>query len=127
MDRLAEALGGYTHGASAAAAASAPLPSPASRTSAGSARASEAGFGDGVLGGGGGGAWRGVGFVRVDGSHDSRERQAAVQRFRSDPSVRVALLSITAAAVGARAAPESGRVPAMRPAHHCSAPGRLCS
>eukprot|EP00879_Flechtneria_rotunda_P033364 GHRR01036946.1.p1 GENE.GHRR01036946.1~~GHRR01036946.1.p1 ORF type:complete len:302 (+),score=151.48 GHRR01036946.1:56-961(+) len=43
---------------------------------------------------------RGVGYVRVDGSHDSQERLAAVQRFRSDPLVRVALLSITAAAVG---------------------------
>lgn len=43
---------------------------------------------------------RGVGYVRVDGSHDSTERLAAVHRFRSDPSIRVALLSITAAAVG---------------------------
>ncbi len=43
---------------------------------------------------------QGVGYVRIDGSHDSAERQAAVGRFRSDPSVRVALLSITAAAVG---------------------------
>lgn len=39
----------------------------------------------------------GVGFVRIDGSHDSTERLEAVRRFRSDPSVRVALLSITAA------------------------------
>lgn len=43
---------------------------------------------------------RGVGYVRVDGSHDSTERLTAVQRFRSDPTIRVALLSITAAAVG---------------------------
>lgn len=42
----------------------------------------------------------GVGYVRVDGSHDSTERLAAVHRFRSDSSIRVALLSITAAAVG---------------------------
>jgi hypothetical protein len=44
--------------------------------------------------------WRGVGYVRVDGSHDSAERHAAVKKFRTDPSCRVALLSITAAAVG---------------------------
>lgn len=44
--------------------------------------------------------WRGVEYVRVDGSHDSAERHAAVKRFKSDPSCRVALLSITAAAVG---------------------------
>ncbi|WIA10259.1 hypothetical protein OEZ85_010458 [Tetradesmus obliquus] len=44
--------------------------------------------------------WHGVGYVRVDGSHDSTERLAAVRRFKADPSVRVALLSITAAAVG---------------------------
>lgn len=44
--------------------------------------------------------WRGVSYVRVDGSHDSTERLAAVRRFKSDPNVQVALLSITAAAVG---------------------------
>jgi hypothetical protein len=44
--------------------------------------------------------WRGVSYVRVDGSHDSTERLAAVRRFKADSSVRVALLSITAAAVG---------------------------
>jgi hypothetical protein len=44
--------------------------------------------------------WRGVGYVRVDGSHDSTERLAAVKKFKHDPSCRVALLSITAAAVG---------------------------
>jgi SNF2 family DNA or RNA helicase len=46
------------------------------------------------------GGWRGVGFVRVDGSHDSQERLMAVQRFRTDPNIRVALLSVTAAGVG---------------------------
>jgi hypothetical protein len=45
-------------------------------------------------------AWRGLGYVRVDGSHDSAERHAAVKKFKMDPSCRVALLSITAAAVG---------------------------
>jgi hypothetical protein len=66
-----------------------------------------AGYGSQLPSSGGGGAaaaglpgWRGVRYVRVDGSHDSRERQAAVKRFKTDPSVRVALLSITAAAVG---------------------------
>jgi hypothetical protein len=44
--------------------------------------------------------WRGVGYVRVDGSHDSTERLAAVKKFKNDPGCRVALLSITAAAVG---------------------------
>lgn len=38
-----------------------------------------------------------VPIVRVDGSHDSTERLAAVRKFKTDPSVRVALLSITAA------------------------------
>ncbi|GFH17530.1 uncharacterized protein HaLaN_14188, partial [Haematococcus lacustris] len=42
----------------------------------------------------------GIPFVRIDGSHDSQQRRDAVHRFRSDPSIRVALLSITAAAVG---------------------------
>lgn len=96
MDRLAEALGGYTHGDSAAAAAAAA--SGGGSVMTGGSSLTDGSESDGS--GGGGGAWRGVGFVRVDGSHDSRERQVAVQRFRSDPSVRVALLSITAAAVG---------------------------
>lgn len=51
-------------------------------------------------GSGAGSGWRGVGYVRVDGSHDSTERHAAVKRFKNDPTCRVALLSITAAAVG---------------------------
>ena len=41
-----------------------------------------------------------MGYVRIDGTHDSQERLMAVQRFRSQPGIRVALLSITAAAVG---------------------------
>jgi hypothetical protein len=42
----------------------------------------------------------GVPFVRIDGSHTSEERRAAVAAFRSDARIRVALLSITAACVG---------------------------
>eukprot|EP00775_Hariotina_reticulata_P011000 gene11000-11154_t len=66
MDKLAAALAGYgSH-----------LPSTidSSSTSVGGP------------GGAGRPGWRGVSYVRVDGSHDSRERQAAVARFKSDPS-----------------------------------------
>jgi len=59
-----------------------------------------AGHNSATSGSGPGGGWRGVGYVRVDGSHDSTERHAAVKRFKNDPTCRVALLSITAAAVG---------------------------
>lgn len=38
-----------------------------------------------------------VPYVRVDGDTDSRDRRSAVLKFREDPSVKVALLSITAA------------------------------
>ena len=38
-----------------------------------------------------------VSYVRVDGDTDSRDRRSAVLKFRDDPSVKVALLSITAA------------------------------
>ena len=38
-----------------------------------------------------------VPYVRVDGDSDSRDRRSAVLKFREDPSVKVALLSITAA------------------------------
>lgn len=78
MDKLAEALGGYHQ-------------LPGSCPEGDEPGGSSGGAGDG---------WRGVGYVRIDGSHDSHERLAAVSRFRSCPSVRVALLSITAAAVG---------------------------
>jgi hypothetical protein len=40
-----------------------------------------------------------VRYVRIDGSHDSAQRLAAVRTFRGDLGVRVALLSITAAGV----------------------------
>jgi hypothetical protein len=73
MDGLEAALGGYSAAAAAAAAA----------------------------GPAGGGAPR-VRYVRIDGSHDSEQRLAAVRAFRSDPGVRVALLSITAAGGCAR-------------------------
>lgn len=36
-------------------------------------------------------------YVRVDGDTDSRDRRSAVLKFREDPTVKVALLSITAA------------------------------
>jgi SNF2 family DNA or RNA helicase len=41
--------------------------------------------------------WGGVPFVRIDGSTDSFDRRSVVNRFRDDPSIRVALLSVTAA------------------------------
>lgn len=43
---------------------------------------------------------RAIHFVRVDGDTDPEGRREAVERFRSDPSVVVALLSVTAAGVG---------------------------
>lgn len=39
-------------------------------------------------------------FVRIDGETDAEGRRQAVERFRSDPQVRVALLSVTAAGTG---------------------------
>eukprot|EP00955_Chlamydomonas_euryale_P059945 357553-Chlamydomonas_euryale.AAC.3 len=79
MDRLASALGGYE------AADGGAMPG-------------------GVLARGGGGAaapgeWRGVGYVRIDGAADMMQRRAAVREFAGNPAVRVALLSVTAAAV----------------------------
>ena len=41
--------------------------------------------------------WQGVPYVRIEGATDAADRHAAVQRFRDDVSIRVALLSITAA------------------------------
>lgn len=41
--------------------------------------------------------WDGVGYVRIDGSNDAIERRTAANRFRDDPTVSIALLSITAA------------------------------
>jgi hypothetical protein len=106
MDKLAAALAGYgshlpdTTGPAAAAA-------PGLDPDLALELARQAGR-DSSLSGGSNGSnasaarqgWRGVGYVRVDGSHDSTERLAAVKKFKQDPSCRVALLSITAAAVG---------------------------
>lgn len=47
-------------------------------------------------------AWQGASYVRIEGATDIRDRHEAVKRFRTDPSIRVALLSVTAAG-GARA------------------------
>lgn len=44
--------------------------------------------------------WNGVGLVRIDGEMFEVERQEKNRRFRSDPTCRVALLSIYAASVG---------------------------
>ena len=41
--------------------------------------------------------WGGVPYVRIDGETDSRDRRTACLQFKEDPSIRVALLSITAA------------------------------
>ena len=41
--------------------------------------------------------WAGVPYVRIDGETDSRDRRTACLRFKEDPAIRVALLSITAA------------------------------
>lgn len=44
--------------------------------------------------------WSGVPYIRIQGDVATSERHALVARFRNDPSVRVALLSVTAAGVG---------------------------
>lgn len=49
---------------------------------------------------GGNADWAGAEYVRIEGATDHRDRREACARFRDDPSVRVALLSVTAA--GAR-------------------------
>ena len=41
--------------------------------------------------------WQGVKYVRIDGSTDPIERRTSAHSFRDDPSISVALLSITAA------------------------------
>ena len=41
--------------------------------------------------------WGGVPYVRIDGETDSRDRRTACLQFKEDPSIRAALLSITAA------------------------------
>lgn len=41
-----------------------------------------------------------TGYVRIDGQSDSTDRMQAVNKFRCNPDVRLALLSITAAGVG---------------------------
>ena len=44
----------------------------------------------------------GVAFVRIDGQTDARLRHRAVDQFQTDPRVRMAILSITAASQGKR-------------------------
>ncbi|KAL0027354.1 hypothetical protein WJX79_003195 [Trebouxia sp. C0005] len=44
--------------------------------------------------------WGGVPYVRIDGETDSRDRRTACLQFKEDPSIRAALLSITAAGTG---------------------------
>jgi hypothetical protein len=61
-------------------------------------------------GGGGVGVRRRFEFVRVDGETDAEGRREAVERFRSDARVRVALLSVTAAGVGLDFSAASGVV-----------------
>ena len=41
--------------------------------------------------------WPGAKYVRIDGATDAIDRRTAVQRFRDDATVSVALLSVTAA------------------------------
>ena len=41
--------------------------------------------------------WAGAEYVRIEGATDHRDRREACARFRDVPSVRVALLSVTAA------------------------------
>lgn len=41
-----------------------------------------------------------IGNVRFDGKVPQRERQSVVDRFRTDPSVRVMLLTLSCGAVG---------------------------
>ncbi|WIA08961.1 hypothetical protein OEZ85_008376 [Tetradesmus obliquus] len=43
---------------------------------------------------------QGLGFIRIDGSTPPQQRQQLVDRFQTDPSVRLALLSIKAAGAG---------------------------
>lgn len=46
---------------------------------------------------GGNADWGGAEYVRIEGGTDHRDRREACTRFRDDPAVRVALLSVTAA------------------------------
>ena len=46
---------------------------------------------------GGSKGWAGAGYVRIEGATDPRDRLQAAARFRNDPTIRVALLSVTAA------------------------------
>lgn len=50
-----------------------------------------------LSGQGSGADWGGAPFVQIDGSTDSFDRRLAVNCFRDDPSIQVALLSVTAA------------------------------
>lgn len=66
-----------------------------------------------ALEGEGGGEWAGAEYVRIEGATDHRDRRAAATRFRDDPAVRVALLSVTAA--GALAYHHWGYHPVIKP------------
>jgi SNF2 family DNA or RNA helicase len=44
--------------------------------------------------------YKGVGHIRIDGTVPSSERAARVRKFQTNPQVRVAILSMTAAGVG---------------------------
>ncbi|KAF6171727.1 hypothetical protein GIB67_007248 [Kingdonia uniflora] len=41
-----------------------------------------------------------IGFVRIDGNTLARDRQSAVQTFRSSPEIKIAIIGITAGGVG---------------------------
>ena len=51
---------------------------------------------------GGSKGWGGASYVRIEGATDIKDRHEAVKRFRMDPCIRVALLSVTAAGGRAR-------------------------
>jgi hypothetical protein len=102
MDKLAEVLGGYS-GARGPSASGAAAGDSEDEDTGQEGRGSKRGGSSSRSSGNSSSrehGWQGVGYVRVDGSHDSQERLEAVRRFKNDPSVRVALLSITAAGIG---------------------------
>ena len=59
--------------------------------------------------------WKGARYVRIEGATDPRDRQQAVKRFRDDPAIRVALLSVTAAGGGPSARAPSNIVTCCTP------------
>ena len=58
--------------------------------------------------------WPGAKYVRIDGATDAIDRRTAVQRFRDDATVSVALLSITAAGKTPSVVP-SGKILSPKP------------